>query len=434
MKIKANGIRRRSERWGLVLLLLLSGASQIWGQKVPNPGDEKTPREAKTVENKTLKTISRQAAADEDNQKNNDLPRAVKTETTPNYQKQSRPSAPEAEKNRASEITVTENKVTLLVTEDIAEYQSAVPDLPKRRPATNVMLEPAPNSQRKTFRFPVPAISNRISLPAAVVMTPRCEWEKTADALRDPFDAQSKLCNSIYQQNLKGERDPFAKPPAVVFAPAEYPATMPIRNQIYPNGQDSIGSFKRSEAGFNPQWIDWMIAYASAEGVDPLLILEVMRWESSFKPYAVSPVGAGGLMQFMPQTASRFGINPFDERQAISGGSRYIGFLLRRFNGNVLSALAGYNAGEGAVDAFLNCRTIRAGAKTINPLGRCTTNGIPPYAETQKYAAGIWANYQMSLRRAVGINDSRQRIAVNVRFKFINSEAVGLKGQQTAQN
>ena len=431
MKIKANGIRLKPERWGLVLLLLLSGASQIWGQAVPNPGDEKTPREAKTVENKTLKTISRQAAADEDNQKNNDLSHAVKTVTTPNYQKQSRPPASEAEKNRASEITVTENKVTLFVTEDIAEYQSAVPDLSKRRPATEVMLEPAPNSQRKTFRFPVPAISNRISLPAVVIM-PRCEWEKTADALRDPFDAQSKLCNSIYQQNLKGERDPFAKPLAV--APVEYPSLIATGNQIYPDGQNSTSSFKRSEAGFNPQWIDWMIAYASAEGVDPLLILEVMRWESSFKPHAVSPVGAGGLMQFMPQTASRFGINPFDERQAISGGSRYIGFLLRRFNGNVLSALAGYNAGEGAVDAFLNCRTIRTGAKTINPLGRCTTNGIPPYAETQKYAAGIWANYQMSLRRAVGINDSRQRIAVNVRFKFTNSEAVGLKGQLTAEN
>lgn len=113
---------------------------------------------------------------------------------------------------------------------------------------------------------------------------------------------------------------------------------------------------------------------ASHTGLDPCLIFSVMRAESGFNPAAVSPKGASGLMQLMPATASRFGVrNIFDPRENIHAGSRYLRWLLDRFNGDLRLALAGYNAGEGAVE-FYGLR-------------------IPPFLETQNYVRIIYARY-----------------------------------------
>jgi soluble lytic murein transglycosylase-like protein len=110
-------------------------------------------------------------------------------------------------------------------------------------------------------------------------------------------------------------------------------------------------------------------------GVDPYLIYLVMRQESSFNPSALSPKGAGGLMQLMPATAARYGVrNRLDPAQSIMGGAHYLSDLLQLFNGNVGLALAGYNAGEGAV--------IKYG------------NRIPPYKETRYYVQNISARYK----------------------------------------
>lgn len=100
-------------------------------------------------------------------------------------------------------------------------------------------------------------------------------------------------------------------------------------------------------------------------GVDSALVRAVMHAESAFRPDAVSEKGAQGLMQLMPATAERFAVDdPFDARQNIRGGVRYLAWLLKRFNGNQKLALAGYNAGEASVAEY---------------------NGVPPYAETQSY-------------------------------------------------
>ncbi len=113
---------------------------------------------------------------------------------------------------------------------------------------------------------------------------------------------------------------------------------------------------------------------ASQTGLDPCLIFSVMRAESGFNPAAISPKGASGLMQLMPATASRFGVkNIFDVRENIHAGSRYLRWLLDRFNGDLRLALAGYNAGEGAVE-FYGLR-------------------IPPFLETQNYVRIIYARY-----------------------------------------
>jgi hypothetical protein len=100
-------------------------------------------------------------------------------------------------------------------------------------------------------------------------------------------------------------------------------------------------------------------------GVDRALVRAVIHAESAFRPNAISEAGAQGLMQLMPATAERFAVDdPFDARQNIRGGVRYLAWLLKRFNGNQTLALAGYNAGETSVDQY---------------------NGVPPYAETQSY-------------------------------------------------
>lgn len=148
------------------------------------------------------------------------------------------------------------------------------------------------------------------------------------------------------------------------------------------------------------EWAQHMVDAGRVYNVDPILLLEVCRQESRFRNSARSPKEAQGLMQFIPGTAQRFGINPYDPKQALYGGGRYIRFLLDMFRGEVRSALAGYNAGEGAVIAFATGRTIyQKNGKVINGRGSRTLFGIPPYAETQNYVVTIYGNYLKSLER-----------------------------------
>jgi len=114
---------------------------------------------------------------------------------------------------------------------------------------------------------------------------------------------------------------------------------------------------------------------AARHGVDPYLVFCVMEHESHFNTRAVSPVGARGLMQLMPGTAARFGVrNSHDPAQNISGGTRYLKELLKRFDGRVDLVLAGYNAGEGNVMKY----------------GR----RVPPFRETRNYVRRVGARYQ----------------------------------------
>lgn len=110
--------------------------------------------------------------------------------------------------------------------------------------------------------------------------------------------------------------------------------------------------------------------------IDPLLIYAQMHQESSFKIRATSHKGASGLMQLMPATARRFGVTKiYDPQQNIDAGVKYMRWLLDTFNQDVVLALAGYNAGEGAV--------MKYGWR------------VPPYRETQEYVRRISARYSM---------------------------------------
>lgn len=104
---------------------------------------------------------------------------------------------------------------------------------------------------------------------------------------------------------------------------------------------------------------------ARQHDVEPSLVDSVIRVESNYNPNAVSPKGAMGLMQLIPSTARRFGVNDtFHPQQNIEGGVRYLKYLMQLYNGDERLALAAYNAGEGAVAKY---------------------KGIPPYPETQNY-------------------------------------------------
>lgn len=152
------------------------------------------------------------------------------------------------------------------------------------------------------------------------------------------------------------------------------------------------------------EWAQTMVEAGRLHRIDPVLILEVCRQESRFKNNARSGANAHGLMQFIPATAARFGIDPYNPRQAIFGGAKYLRFLIDTLGGDIRSALAGYNAGEGAVIAFASGRTIYArNGKVINGRGIRTPFGIPPYAETQNYVATIYSKYLNSLNNLRGL-------------------------------
>jgi len=127
-------------------------------------------------------------------------------------------------------------------------------------------------------------------------------------------------------------------------------------------------------------------AAARRYGVDANLLRAVCFIESRFRVEAVSPKGARGPMQFMPDTARRYGlVNPYDPQQAIDAAARYLRDLLNRFEDRVDLVLAAYNSGEGTVNSFLTGHPlVLPSGKLINP-HRLITGGVPPYAETQNY-------------------------------------------------
>lgn len=122
----------------------------------------------------------------------------------------------------------------------------------------------------------------------------------------------------------------------------------------------------RSAAG---EFAEVIAGAAERHDLDPALLTAIAEVESAFDPSAVSPKGACGLLQLMPGTAERFGVEDvFDASQNVEGGARYLSWLLQRFDGRTELALAGYNAGERAVDEH---------------------RGIPPYQETRRYVTKV---------------------------------------------
>jgi hypothetical protein len=178
----------------------------------------------------------------------------------------------------------------------------------------------------------------------------RVDVEKSDKELADARAKVEDARNQIAAAN---------KPVPVVTAASSNPV---LSNAVWSTGNNRVDNLVRF--------------YGNKYGVDPYLIFCLMHQESRFSNNAISYKGAQGLMQLMPGTAARYGVtNPYDVAQSIMGGTRYLKDLLQMFNGRVDLALAGYNAGEGAV--------IKYGYN------------IPPYSETRNYVRLITARYAM---------------------------------------
>jgi soluble lytic murein transglycosylase-like protein len=159
----------------------------------------------------------------------------------------------------------------------------------------------------------------------------------------------------VLDDEVEEPAPPAAEPPATAALgfPVDYAAEQPIPEVPY-------GAL-----------IYWA---AKKHRLNPALVVEVARAESSFDARALSSKGACGLLQLMPATGQRFGLKRselFDPKKNLEAGSRYLRWLLDRFSGDLRLALAAYNAGEHAVDRH---------------------KGVPPYRETRTYLSRIYAS------------------------------------------
>jgi soluble lytic murein transglycosylase-like protein len=161
---------------------------------------------------------------------------------------------------------------------------------------------------------------------------------------------------------------------------------------------------------------DVINAVSGRHHLDPDLINSVIHVESGFNPKAVSPKGARGLMQLMPQTASRLGVvNSFDPGDNLEGGTRYLRELLERYNFDLIKALAAYNAGPQRVEQY---------------------HGVPPYYETQAYVARIIRDFnrkKLAERKATALKTASNQKSPSHRTPTVKQAALSDPPLQTSR-
>lgn len=167
---------------------------------------------------------------------------------------------------------------------------------------------------------------------------------------------------------------------AVVLSDQAPPSSVTgVRKFRVPHTSDGVLSTRPASSSDSDSYDKLITRHAEEKGLRPDLVRAVVQVESGYNARAVSPKGALGLMQLMPETAAELGVSsPLDPDENIRGGTTYLRQLLDRFNGNEELALAAYNAGPTAVDRY--------------------GNKVPPYAETQDYVRKV--RNQVSVKSA----------------------------------
>ena len=173
---------------------------------------------------------------------------------------------------------------------------------------------------------------------------------------------------------LPREINPREQPPSQNVQPKIERIEIPDTELEVPSREDNAprDNYFTANAEFTPTE-DLIMQTAYEYGVDPKLVRAIAIAESDMNQDEISDVGAIGVMQLMPETAANLGVDPYEKRDNIVGGTMYIRQMLDTFDGNVPLAVAAYNAGPGAVKRY---------------------GGIPPYAETQNYVGRVMDMYQ----------------------------------------
>jgi len=243
-----------------------------------------------------------------------------------------------------------------------SKYQPPSRAAPARMPAASGSITPAGSAAGS------PASINA-NPPATFMGAAPVAASVSAAPLKRDYQAPRLVQGQIYSYVEGGVRHYSSKrPQGVASANAVRTIKYSFMETCYACGAKpgvNFGNVRLNTRAFSEE----IAAAARDFGVDPAIVRAIIHAESAYNPNALSRVGAQGLMQLMPATARRFGVsNSFDAGQNIRGGVQYLAWLLKRFNGNLTLAAAGYNAGEGAVDRH---------------------KGVPPYSETQRYVQRV---------------------------------------------
>ncbi|KAF1691691.1 transglycosylase [Pseudoxanthomonas jiangsuensis] len=275
---------------------------------------------------------------------------------------------------------VGDDGVTSYVNKRIAGAQCAVfsnyvPDRGRSRPAQAprpVQPQAAADSKPATAVASAPAATAPAVAAGSVDSAPATMRVSSAPLPPGPHRAsgpQRRVSGQVYSYMKDGVRHFSSRPPAGGSGAQELRTiAYSFIETCYACGVRPGVSFATVRLNTNAYQAE--IAAAAREfGVEEAIVRAIIHAESAYNPRALSRVGAQGLMQLMPATARRFGVtDSYDAGQNIRGGVQYLAWLLRRFNGDLTLAAAGYNAGEGAVDRY---------------------KGVPPYSETQRYVQRV---------------------------------------------
>ena len=201
-------------------------------------------------------------------------------------------------------------------------------------------------------------------------------YPETREAMATVLAAGQRAGLTLYVGPLALRWDPDRLPlraatqPHVTLQEAARQLALALR--ATPRGAPAVATARRPGSSARARWGALIDRVAAEENLPAALVHAVVVAESGYDPQAVSPQGAVGLMQLMPATAERFGVPRAartDPARNLRAGVRYLGWLLNTFHGDLELALAGYNAGEGAVQKY--------------------GNQVPPYRETQQYVRRV---------------------------------------------